>query len=128
RTHPNPPLPALRGQQLLGGQLQPFPIACAALLTLGLAGIACCPGHDGSFREGPPAAGRFPTLTHAQRANIREGTARAAATGRATSAVATWMLAAELNSGESAYLERDLADGVDPPAVRVARSEHFNPR
>ena len=35
-THPHPPLPPLRAQQLLSCPLQPFPISAAALVALGL--------------------------------------------------------------------------------------------
>jgi hypothetical protein len=35
-THPHPPLPPLRAQQLLSRPLQPFPVSAAALVALGL--------------------------------------------------------------------------------------------
>jgi hypothetical protein len=74
RPHSHPPLPALRGQQLLGRALQPLAIPLAALGTLGVRQPTPGPGHDGSFRSGPPAAGlRRPNRTRTGCDNQKAG-------------------------------------------------------
>jgi hypothetical protein len=68
-----PALPALAGQQLFGGVLEPLSILRATLLALGL-GEPALGGHPRlSWRPGPPDAGHKPPTARRRRATIGGG-------------------------------------------------------
>ena len=64
-AHPDPALPALAGEELLGCVLELFAVTLAALLC-SLFESRCWLRMIGSFRLGPPGAGRQAPRQHAE--------------------------------------------------------------